>query len=444
MGIYIPPQGDITINESAIKNTDAEIRDGVWADSTKAHGANVSYIYANTSTLIKNTSLILVMGSNDATLANQSTILQYNQTIDAVADGIKAITDVLPNLGNLTSIGTLLNQSLILTDGNNLLANTSLVIGSNATIDTIVDLNLANTSTLIQYNNTIDAMVDFNLANSSTIIGQNATIGSVVDNVIANTSTIINNISSGEIGDASVANQSLILTDGDLVIANTSTILNNLSSGEIGDATIANQSLVLVDGDNILVNTSSLLTSNATIDTVVDAIQAVTGVLPDSGALTSLGTLANQTLILVDGDNLLANTTSLMNSNSTIDTVVDTILTNTSTLLSNTTEVSGFYNLSASGGPHTVFTIGITERKRLNSLFLDLINLSYRNNIHIDHKIDGTNYRTFVNMTWATTDDDGMYFNKNLAFSHDVRLTMSNGTSANATVPYSYILESME
>lgn len=207
MAIYIPPQGGITINESAIKNTDAEIRDGVWSDGTKVDGANISHIYGDTTTIIANTSTILDTVGNDATLENQSTLLQVNQTVDSV---------------------------------------------------------------------------------------------------------------------------------------------------------------------------------------------------------------------------------------------VDSILMNTSTLLLNTTEVSGFYNLSTSGGPHTVFTIDITERKRLNSLFLDLVNLSYANNIKIDHKIDGTNYRTIANMSWETTDDNGMYFNKNLAFSHDVRLTMSNGTSANVTVPYSYILESME
>jgi len=266
MGIYIPPQGDITVNESAIKNTDAEIRDGVWADSTKADGANISSIYGNTSTLIHNTSLILVMGSNDATLANQSTILQYNQSIDAVVDAVKTITDVLPDSGALTSLGTVINQSLILIDGDSLLANTSSIIESNATIDSVVDLNLANLST---------------------VLGQNATIDTVVDAIQAVTDLIPNSGAMSSI------------------------------------ATLANQSLIEIDGDNIIANTSSLIQTNATIDHVVDTIQAVTDVLPDSGAMTSIASIVNQSLVLVDGDNLLANTSSLIASNATIDTILD-------------------------------------------------------------------------------------------------------------------------
>jgi hypothetical protein len=79
MGIGISPQGDITVNESAIKNTDAEIRDGVWSDSTKVEGANISHIYGDTSTILTNTSSILIDGDN--VLANSTLIIQKTQNL---------------------------------------------------------------------------------------------------------------------------------------------------------------------------------------------------------------------------------------------------------------------------------------------------------------------------------------------------------------------------
>jgi len=63
---------------------------------------------------------------------------------------------------------------------------------------------------------------------------------------------------------------------------------------------IANQSTILdnVDNDATIANQSVILQHNQTIDTVVDSIKTVTELLPDSGTLTSLATKANQTTIL--------------------------------------------------------------------------------------------------------------------------------------------------
>ena len=79
-------QSIIKVNVSAIQSvTDNLPNSGVLTDIAQV---------VNQSVIIANQSTILDTVANDATLANQSVILQYNQTIDSVADGIKAVTDV--------------------------------------------------------------------------------------------------------------------------------------------------------------------------------------------------------------------------------------------------------------------------------------------------------------------------------------------------------------
>jgi hypothetical protein len=97
-------------------------------------------------------------------------------------------------------------------------------------------------------------------------------------------------------------NQSIIKVNVSSIQSVTDNLPNSGTLSSIG--TLSNQSLILVDGDNLIGNTSSLIGSNSTIDTVVDEIKTITDVLPDSGALTSLGTRINQTFFLIEGEHL--------------------------------------------------------------------------------------------------------------------------------------------
>lgn len=106
-----------------------------------------------------------------------------------------------------------------------------------------------------------------------------------------------------------IENQSKITTAVDGIKSITDSLPNSGTLSSLG--TLANQSLALTDTDNLVMNTSSLIGSNATIDNVVDGIKTNTDNLPDSGALTSLAQVSNQTLI--------------SNANATIDYIVDAL-----------------------------------------------------------------------------------------------------------------------
>lgn len=69
-----------------------------------------------------------------------------------------------------------------------------------------------------------------------------------------------------------------------------------------------------------------------TVDTVVDAIKAITDNLPNSGNLTSLATLANQTTIITNLSTVDTVADTILTNLSTVDTVVDTLQTNLSTV----------------------------------------------------------------------------------------------------------------
>lgn len=74
-----------------------------------------------------------------------------------------------------------------------------------------------------------------------------------------------------------------------------------------------------------IANTSTLISSNATIDTVVDAIKIITDALPDSGALTSLGTIQNQSFLLEE----IKHTSYIFPENSADDVTMHTGAANT-------------------------------------------------------------------------------------------------------------------
>ena len=73
----------VEYKSSGIKNTDAEIRDGIWGDSTKANGADVASIKAKTDRLPPDfTSGTLNDETNNATISPANSPCSAHVTLD--------------------------------------------------------------------------------------------------------------------------------------------------------------------------------------------------------------------------------------------------------------------------------------------------------------------------------------------------------------------------
>jgi len=91
----------------------------------------------------------------------------------------------------------------------------------------------------------------------------------------------------------------------------------------------------------------------------------------------------------------------------------------------------------------TIFEMTLTSRRKIHAIWLDLVNLTTDATIKLYYKIDGTNYRIFEQLSWTTTDDDGVYFNKALVFDHDLKLTLTASESSAVSIPYEVHWEDM-
>jgi len=175
---------------------------------------------------------------------------------------------------------------------------------------------------------TVDSNVDAILVDTGTTIPATiATVDTVVDSILEDTGTTI---------PATIATV-------DTVVDAVKAVTDNLpDSGALSSLATAS-ALATVDGnvDAILVDTGTTIPATLstldgkvdTVDTVADAIKAVTDNLPDSGALSSLATAAalatvdgNVDAVLTDtGTTLPATLSTIEGKVDTVDTVVDSI-----------------------------------------------------------------------------------------------------------------------
>ena len=186
-----------------------------------------------------------------------------------------------------------------------------------ATVDTVVDAVKAVTDNLP------DSGALSSLATASAL----STVDTVVDSILEDTGTTI----PGTIATV------------DTVVDGIKAVTDNLpDSGALSSLATAS-ALATVDGnvDSVLVDTGTTIPATLstidgkvdTVDTVADAIKAVTDNLPDSGALSSLATASalatvdgNVDAVLVDtGTTLPATLSTIEGKVDTVDTVVDSI-----------------------------------------------------------------------------------------------------------------------
>ena len=319
-------------------------------------------------------------------------------TVDSVADGIKAVTDNLPDSGALSSLATASALSTVDTVVDSILEDTGTTIpGTIATVDTVVDgikavtdnlpdsgalSSLATASALATVDGNVDSVLEDTgttlPATLSTIDGKVDTVDTVADAIKAVTDNLPDSGALSSLATASAvatvdSNVDAVLVDtGTTLPATLSTIegkvdtvdavadgikavTDNLpDSGALSSLATAS-ALATVDGnvDSVLEDTGTTIPATLstidgkvdTVDTVADAIKAVTDNLPDSGALSSLATASalatvdgNVDAILVDtGTTLPATLSTIEGKVDTVDTVVDSI---SSTLSSGVTVAS--------------------------------------------------------------------------------------------------------
>lgn len=103
------------------------------------------------------------------------------------------------------------------------------------------------------------------------------------------------------------------------------------------------------------------------------------------------------------------------------------------------------YNLPNDTAENTAIEITNTKRLKLESVWLDLNTLVQDVTIKIYHKIDGTNYRQYDELSWATTDEDGVLLS-GITINSDWKLTITSPVAQGGTkaIPYNVIKTTME
>ena len=119
------------------------------------------------------------------------------------------------------------------------------------------------------------------------------------------------------------------------------------------------------------------------------------------------------------------------------DTIVLDLLAGTETISS--------YNLPNDTAENTAITVTTAKRLRLDSIWLDLVNLVQDVTIKVYHKIDGTNYRQYDEFSWATAEEDGVLL-KDITINGDWKLTITSPVAQGAikAIPYNVIKTTME
>jgi hypothetical protein len=82
-----------------------------------------------------------------------------------------------------------------------------------------------------------------------------------------------------------------------------------------------------------------------------------------------------------------------------------------------------------------------TDVSVVETIYLDLVNLTQNATIRVYYQIDGANYRTIQTFNWTTGMDDGVYF-RNVAISNPLQVTVQSAALEGAVrnIPWEYIL----
>lgn len=148
---------------------------------------------------------------------------------------------------------------------------------------------------------------------------------------------------------------------------------------------------------------------NSALKTLIDAIKAVTDVIPDSGALTSIAQ-----------DATVAKSTQ----------IDPTITTATYTYLD-------------AGGAQDVVEVVNTDKALVKGIFVDCTTLTQNGTLTFSVKIDGTNYRVVKSQSFTVASDDSIYMPIDMAIDDDFKFSYTEGVdeTADRDLPYKLVYE---
>ena len=108
-------------------------------------------------------------------------------------------------------------------------------------------------------------------------------------------------------------------------------------------------------------------------------------------------------------------------------------------------ETISSYNLPNDVAENTAIEVTTTKRLRLDSIWLDFVNLVQNVTIKVYHKIDGSTYRQYDEFSWATTEEDGVLL-RDVTINGDWKLTITSTVAQGAikAIPYNVIKTTME
>ena len=108
-------------------------------------------------------------------------------------------------------------------------------------------------------------------------------------------------------------------------------------------------------------------------------------------------------------------------------------------------EITGSYNLPNDVAENTAIEITTTDRRRLDSVWLDLNTLVQDVTIKVYHKIDGANYRQYDEFSWGTAEEDGVLIT-DISINNDWKLTITSTVAQGGikAIPYNVIYSPME
>ena len=124
-----------------------------------------------------------------------------------------------------------------------------------------------------------------------------------------------------------------------------------------------------------------------------------------------------------------------------------TIHENVSDILSNQSgsETVSSYNLPNDTAENTLLEITNTKRLKLDSVWLDFVNLVEDVTIKVYHKIDATTYRQYDTFSWGTSEEDGILL-RDVTINNDWKITITSTIAQGAikAIPYNVIKTTME
>ena len=124
-----------------------------------------------------------------------------------------------------------------------------------------------------------------------------------------------------------------------------------------------------------------------------------------------------------------------------------TIHENVSDILSNQSgsETVSSYNLPNDTAENTLLEITNTKRLKLDSVWLDFVNLVQDVTIKVYHKIDATTYRQYDTFSWGTSEEDGILL-RDVTINNDWKITITSTVAQGAikAIPYNVIKTTME